>query len=174
MDYLWSPWRYQYLTQAATYDRCIFCDALAANDDAKTFIVLRGPLTFIILNRYPYTTGHVMIVPLAHVAELAECDRETLAEMMDSAQRVQAALAANYRPEGYNLGMNLGRCAGAGVTGHLHLHVLPRWTGDTNFMTVVGETRLHPEELTVTYDKLRRALAPPGSSRMGSAPPVPK
>ena len=101
-----------------------------------------------------------MIVPFHHVAELAGCDPETLAEMMQLAQRVQAALGVNYNPEGYNLGMNLGRCAGAGVTGHLHLHLLPRWTGDTNFMTAVGETRIEPEDLSVTYDKLRRALAP--------------
>ncbi len=159
MDYLWTPWRYRYITDAAKDDRCIFCDALALGDDAKSFIVLRGKKNFVILNRFPYTIGHVMIVPFEHVAELAGCDPETLAEMMQLAQRVQAALAANYNPEGYNLGMNLGRCAGAGVTGHLHLHLLPRWTGDTNFLTAVGETRIEPEDLTVTYDKLRRALA---------------
>ena len=160
MDYLWTPWRYRYITDATKDDRCIFCDALALGDDAKTFIVLRGKKNFVILNRFPYTTGHVMIVPFEHVAELAGCDPETLAEMMQLAQRVQAALAAHYNPEGYNLGMNLGRCAGAGVTGHLHLHLLPRWTGDTNFLTAVGETRIEPEDLSVTYDKLRRALAP--------------
>ncbi len=159
MDYLWTPWRYRYITDAAKDDRCIFCDALAVGDDAKSFIVLRGKKNFVILNRFPYTTGHVMIVPFKHVAELAGCDAETLAEMMQLAQRVQAALAANYNPEGYNLGMNLGRCAGAGVAGHLHLHLLPRWTGDTNFMTAVAETRIEPEDLTLTYDKLRRALA---------------
>ncbi len=162
MDYLWTPWRYRYITDATKDDRCVFCDALALGDDAKSFILFRGQKNFVILNRFPYTTGHVMIVPFEHVAELAGCDRETLAEMMQLAERVQAALAANYRPEGYNLGMNLGRCAGAGVTGHLHLHVLPRWTGDTNFMTAVGETRIEPEELGVTYDKLRRALAADG------------
>ena len=159
MDYLWTPWRYRYITDAAKDDRCIFCDALAVGDDAKTFIVLRGKKNFVILNRFPYTTGHVMIVPFHHVAELAGCDPETLAEMMQLAQRVQAALAAHYNPEGYNLGMNLGRCAGAGVTGHLHLHLLPRWTGDTNFMTAVAETRIEPEDLRVTYAKLRKALA---------------
>ena len=162
MDYLWTPWRYRYITDATKDDRCIFCDALALGDDTKSFILFRGQKSFVILNRFPYTAGHVMIVPFEHVAELAGCDRETLAEMMQLAQRVQAALAANYRPEGYNLGMNLGRCAGAGVTGHLHLHVLPRWTGDTNFMTAVGETRIEPEELSVTYEKLRRALAADG------------
>ncbi len=158
MDYLWTPWRYRYVTDAAKDDRCIFCDALAMQDDTKSLILHRGGKNFIILNRFPYTTGHVMIVPFAHVGELSGCDAATLAEMMQLAQRVQAALAANYQPEGYNLGMNLGRCAGAGVTGHLHLHVLPRWTGDTNFMTAVGETRMEPEDLATTYDKLRRAL----------------
>ncbi len=159
MDYLWSPWRYRYVADAAKDDRCIFCDALAMNDDAKSLIVLRDKKNFIILNRYPYTTGHVMIVPYAHVAELSMCDAETLAEMMRLAARVQAAYAAVYKPEGYNLGMNLGRCAGAGITGHLHLHVLPRWGGDTNFMTVVGETRVGPEDLNVTYEKLLKGLA---------------
>ncbi len=159
MDYLWSPWRYRYVADAAKDDRCIFCDALAMNDDAKSLIVLRDKKNFIILNRFPYTTGHVMIVPYAHVAELSTCDAETLAEMMRLAARVQAAYAAVYKPEGYNLGMNLGRCAGAGITGHLHLHVLPRWGGDTNFMTVVGETRVGPEDLNVTYEKLLKGLA---------------
>ena len=121
--------------------------------------MLRGKKNFIILNRFPYTTGHVMIAPFAHVAELTGCDAPTLHEMMELAQRVQVALAASYKPEGYNLGMNLGRCAGAGVTGHLHLHVLPRWSGDTSFMSSIAETRIEPEDLAVTYEKLRRALA---------------
>ncbi len=159
MDYVWSPWRYRYVADAAKDDRCIFCDALALGDDAKALIVHRGKKNFVILNRFPYTTGHVMIVPFAHLGELSRCDAETLAEMMHIAQRVQAALAAAYKPEGYNLGMNLGRCAGAGVTGHLHLHMLPRWSGDTNFMTAVGESRVEPEDLQVTYEKLRRVLA---------------
>ena len=159
MDYLWTPWRYRYMADAAKNDRCIFCDALAVADDQESLIVRRGKKNFIILNRFPYTTGHVMIVPFAHVAEFSACDAETLSEMMCLAQQVQAALASAYRPEGYNLGMNLGRCAGAGVTGHLHLHVLPRWTGDANFMTTVSETRMEPEDLGVTYEKLRRALA---------------
>jgi ATP adenylyltransferase len=159
MDYLWTPWRYQYVTDAAKNDRCIFCDALALGDDRKALIVLRAEKNFIILNRFPYTTGHVMIVPVAHVADLAACDPPTLAETINLARRTQVALAAAYHPEGFNLGMNLGRCAGAGVTGHLHLHVLPRWAGDTNFMTVTGETRVQPEDLNVTFDKLSRALS---------------
>jgi ATP adenylyltransferase len=159
MDYLWTPWRYTYIKSAGKSDVCIFCDAVAANDDVKMLIVLRAKKNFIILNRFPYTSGHLMVVPYAHVADLAACDAESLAEMMSLARRVQIAFAAEYNPEGYNLGMNLGRAAGAGVTGHLHLHVLPRWTGDTNFMSAVAETRLEPEDLSTTYEKLRRALA---------------
>ncbi len=157
MDYLWTPWRYRYISQSGKHDSCIFCDA-AAGDDAASFIILRGKKNYIILNRFPYTTGHVMVVPFAHLAELRECDAETLGEMMSLAQRVQLALESVYHPEGYNLGMNLGRCAGAGVQGHVHLHVLPRWSGDANFMTTVSETRLEPEELATTYEKLRGAL----------------
>jgi len=159
MDYLWTPWRYAYITAPAKPEGCVFCEALAANDDAKSFIVLRAKNNFIILNRFPYTTGHVMIVPFAHVADLSSTDAATLAEMIELARRVEIALAAEYHPDGYNLGMNLGRSAGAGVTGHLHLHVLPRWIGDTNFMSVVAETRVEPEDLAITYKKLHRALA---------------
>jgi ATP adenylyltransferase len=159
MDYLWTPWRYRYIADTTKDIGCIFCEAIAANDDSKTLIVLRGKNAYIILNRYPYTTGHVMVVPYAHVADLSIADPETLAEMMRLAQQVQVALEKTYQPQGYNLGMNLGRAAGAGVAGHLHLHVLPRWSGDANFMTVVGETRVEPEDLSTTYDKLRKALA---------------
>jgi ATP adenylyltransferase len=159
MDFLWTPWRYRYIADASKDDRCIFCDALAANDDARTHIVFRGAKNFVILNRFPYTSGHVMVVPYAHVADLSAADPDTLAENILIAQRVQSALERAYHPQGYNLGMNLGRAAGAGVAGHLHLHVLPRWSGDANFMTVVGETRVEPEDLSTTYEKLRKALA---------------
>ncbi len=118
-----------------------------------------GEKTFVILNRFPYTSGHVMIVPYAHVSELNLCEAGTLAEMMKLAQRTEMALRAVYKPDGMNLGMNLGRAAGAGVVGHLHLHVLPRWIGDSNFMTVTGETRVHPEELKTTYERLHKVLA---------------
>jgi ATP adenylyltransferase len=158
MDYLWTPWRYRYIADASKDDRCIFCDALGADDDRKTLIVFRGAKNFIILNRYPYTSGHVMVVPYEHVGDLGTVDPATLSEMMSLAQRAQVALGKTYRPEGYNLGMNLGRAAGAGVTGHIHLHVLPRWGGDGNFMTVVGETRVEPEDLATTYDRLHKAL----------------
>lgn len=158
MDYLWTPWRYRYITDPAKDDDCIFCRVPAAADDAAMLIVHRDERNYIILNRFPYTTGHLMIVPFRHTPDLTGCDAATLAEMMILARRVQIALQEIYHPEGFNLGMNLGRCAGAGVTGHVHLHVLPRWTGDTNFMTVTAETRLEPEDLGVTYEKIRRAL----------------
>ncbi len=161
MDYIWTPWRYQYLEQvtAGKEPECIFCDAVARNQDSETLIVHRGAKAFVILNRFPYTSGHVMIVPYAHVAELHLCDAGTLGEMMQLAQRMETALRVDYKPDGMNLGMNLGRAAGAGVVGHLHLHVLPRWIGDSNFMTVTGETRVHPEDLNTTYERLRKALA---------------
>ena len=160
MDYLWTPWRYQYMAQAAAGQQpeCIFCDAVKRNRDAETLIVHRGKKSFVILNRFPYTSGHVMIVPYAHVAELQLCEPGALAEMMELAQRIESIFRADYKPDGMNLGMNLGRAAGAGVTGHLHLHMLPRWIGDSNFMTVTGETRVNPEELKTTYERLSKAL----------------
>ncbi len=162
MDYIWTPWRYQYMKEAASGKQveCIFCDAAARKDDAETLVVFRGAKSFIILNRYPYTSGHVMVVPYAHVPSLGECEADALDEMMRLAQRVEAAFRQNYNPDGMNVGMNIGRAAGAGVAGHIHMHVLPRWFGDSNFMTVTGETRVHPEELATTYQRLRNALDP--------------
>ena len=161
MDYLWSPWRYQYISQVTSgvQPECIFCDALARNNDEETLIVYRGKKMFVILNRYPYTTGHSMIVPYAHMAQLKLCEADALQEMMLLAQKVEEAFQLNYKPDGMNMGMNLGRAAGAGVIGHLHMHMLPRWMGDTNFMTVTAETRVHPEELSITYQKMSQALA---------------
>jgi len=161
MDYLWTPWRYQYMTQAAqnTLPDCIFCDAVKHHCDEETLIVHRGKKAFVILNRFPYTSGHVMVVPYTHIAELNLCEPGALEEIMALSQRLEAIFRKEYKPDGMNLGMNLGRAAGAGVAGHLHLHVLPRWFGDTNFMTVTGETRVHPEELKTTFERLRKALA---------------
>jgi ATP adenylyltransferase len=158
MDYLWTPWRYRYIAESKNVLGCVFCNLPEANDDEGTHIVLRGVKNFVILNRYPYTAGHVMIVPYLHTADFAGLDASVTAEMMSLAQRVQAALNGIYHPDGFNLGMNLGRSAGAGIADHLHLHLLPRWTGDTNFMTTVGETRLEPEELSTTYERLHKAL----------------
>jgi len=159
MDFLWTPWRYRYVTSAAKDDGCVFCHAVASPDDARLLVVWRGKKNFIILNRYPYTSGHSMVVPYAHQAELKALDSETLSEMMMLVQRVQIAFETLYHPDGYNLGMNLGKAAGAGIASHLHMHVLPRWMGDTNFMTTIGETRLEPEDLATTYERLRKALS---------------
>ena len=158
MDYLWSPWRFRYVTQADKTSRCIFCEKAGAppSRDRENLLLYRGRSNFILLNLYPYTSGHSMIIPYAHVANLEEVEPGTLAEMMGLAQRLQTALRECYHPEGYNLGMNLGKCAGAGVADHLHLHILPRWTGDCSFMTAIGETRILPQDLFATYD----ALAP--------------
>jgi ATP adenylyltransferase len=156
MDYLWSPWRFRYVSEAAKIDRCVFCDKAALDPlrDREELLLFRGKFNYVLLNLFPYTTGHTMIAPFAHVPNLAGLSAETLGEMMALAQRTEAALEACYKPEGFNLGMNLGRCAGAGVAEHVHLHLLPRWTGDSNFMTVIGETRVQPEDLLTTYDKL--------------------
>jgi ATP adenylyltransferase len=144
---------------AGKQPECFLCDAVAGNDDASKLIAHRGKKIFVILNRYPYTSGHVMIVPFAHVAELNLCDTETLGEMMQMAQKMESVFRVNYKPDGMNMGLNLGRAAVAGVIGHLHLHALPRWFGDSNFMTVTGETRVHPEDLKTTYERIRTALA---------------
>jgi ATP adenylyltransferase len=156
MDQLWSPWRFSYVSEGTKTQGCILCEktALDASYDREHLILHRARRNFVILNLYPYTTGHALIVPYAHVAKLTDLDRETLGEMMELAQTTQAALEAVYHPQGYNLGINQGRAAGAGIADHLHLHLLPRWNGDTNFMTVVGETRVQPEDLQTTYDKL--------------------
>ena len=161
MDYLWTPWRYQYLEQATQGKQpdCIFCEALALNRDEETLIVHRAKKSFVILNRFPYTSGHVLLVPYAHVAELQLCQPSALEEMMELAQKLEGVYHQEYKPDGMNLGMNLGKAAGAGVAGHLHLHILPRWIGDSNFMTVTGETRIHPEDLRTTFDRLKKALA---------------
>lgn len=155
MDYLWTPWRYQYITTSDKTCECVFCAAAKNPDDRETFVVHRAQFNFVILNRFPYTSGHVMVVPFQHVATLQELSEETLLEMFRMARDCERHLRAIYKPEGLNLGMNIGKSAGAGIAGHLHLHVLPRWTGDTNFMTVVGETRVLPEDLELTWERLK-------------------
>jgi ATP adenylyltransferase len=161
MDYIWTPWRYQYITNAIAGEKpeCIFCDAAKRTEDATTLVVHRGVSSFVILNRFPYTSGHLMIVPYKHTSEISGVDAATLTEMMHLAQRIESAFKSLYKPDGMNFGMNLGRAAGAGVAGHLHLHALPRWVGDASFMSVTGETRVLPEDLTTTYERVRAALA---------------
>jgi ATP adenylyltransferase len=157
MDYLWTPWRYQYMTKAGEPGECVFCAAARSEDDRAPLVVHRGAHNFVILNRYPYTSGHIMVVPYAHVSTLEALADEALVELIRLARESEKHLRAIYRPGGLNLGMNIGEAAGAGIASHIHLHVLPRWTGDTNFMTTVGETRVLPEELEVTWQRLRQA-----------------
>ncbi|MBI4875584.1 MAG: HIT domain-containing protein [Acidobacteria bacterium] len=154
MDRLWSPWRYQYVSRASPGDACIFCEKSASDRDRENLVLYRGKHNFVLLNLFPYTNGHLMIAPYRHVAGLAGAGEAVLAEMMRLTVEAERALGEAYRPRGLNLGMNLGECAGAGIAGHIHMHVLPRWMGDANFMSTVGETRVLPEDLETTYDKL--------------------
>jgi ATP adenylyltransferase len=159
MDRLWSPWRYRYVSTAESATGCIFCDKPAANDDRGELILLRGRLNFVMLNLYPYTSGHLMVAPYAHVPTLEAADEDIAVELMTLTRRAQRHLREVYGAPGFNIGMNIGSCAGAGVAGHIHMHVLPRWSGDANFMTTVGETRVIPEDIDVTFDRLARAFA---------------
>ncbi len=156
MEHLFAPWRYAYVTNPESPGGCIFC--AAARDQAEPLTVARGERAFALLNRFPYTSGHTMVAPLAHVAEFADLDAATLADMMLLAQRIIRALRRVYQPHGFNLGFNLGEAAGAGIADHLHFHVVPRWRGDTNFMTVNAEVRVVPEDLAATRSRLRREL----------------
>jgi len=164
MDYIWTPWRYAYVTAAEKVTGCIFCDLPKAGDDAKVYIVHRSPHCYIVLNIYPYTPGHVMIVPFAHLDELQKLPAEVAHEMMDLAQKMERILRQLYRPDGVNLGVNIGKAAGAGVAGHVHMHVLPRWVADANFVSVVSETRILPESLDTTYERMKGAFLSAASS----------
>ena len=160
MDRLYTPWRFDYIKgtsgeKTGHGEGCVFCALPARGDDEQTFILHRAALNFVVLNIYPYTSGHLMVVPFEHTADFAGLRKETSDELMDLAKRAQGVLQEVYRPHGFNLGVNLGQAAGAGVSDHLHLHVLPRWGGDANFMTTVGETRVLPEDLRTTYERLR-------------------
>lgn len=159
MDILWSPWRYAYIKSndsAAADGACVFCSILnGSRSDEDNFVLHRAEHNFIILNIYPYISGHLMIVPYAHLADLDRAEKRITDELMDLTKRCQTVLRAVYEPHGFNLGMNFGRAAGAGVAEHFHLHVLPRWVGDANFMTAIGETRTIPEDLRTTYNKLK-------------------
>jgi ATP adenylyltransferase len=187
MDYLWTPWRYAYITTADTTARpgvppqlaawpgpdagCVFCNLLASidwaiaegmtRDEAEQAgnLVYRGRHCFVCLNAFPYSNGHILAMPYAHLDRLAKLPAEAAHELMDLAQLAERAMQNLYRPDGFNFGMNLGRAAGAGVAGHLHLHGLPRWAGDTNFMTTIAETRVVPEDLKITQKRLRDAFA---------------
>jgi ATP adenylyltransferase len=159
MTHLWTPWRSAYMQEKKEKSRCIFCDALASSDDEENLVVYRGKSTFVMLNRYPYTSGHLMIAPHVHVSRLAQISEETANEMMKLTRRAEEIIEAVYQPDGLNLGMNLGHAAGAGIEEHIHMHVLPRWLGDANFMTSVSNTRVIPESLQETYAKLKTSFS---------------
>lgn len=196
MDILWTPWRFSYVTSADGAVRpgvalgldgwpgpdsgCVFCNMIASVDhaiaqgmsvdeaEAAAGLVLRGTKCFICLNAFPYTSGHVMVVPYAHLDRLIALPTETAHELMDLAQRTERVLRSLYSPGGLNFGLNLGQAAGAGVAHHLHMHALPRWPGDTNFMTAIGETRVLPEDLSATWKRMRTAFAADASTSTSS------
>ena len=154
---IWAPWRLDYVKDASkdNSDACVFCAALEAGDDQANLIVHRGERCFVILNKYPYTNGHLMVAPYAHLASLPELDADTVAEMMALSQQAMTILEQTYTPHGYNVGFNQGRVAGAGVEHHIHMHVVPRWGGDTNFMPVLADTRVMPQTLEQSYEALK-------------------
>jgi ATP adenylyltransferase len=157
MQRLFSPWRKPYIgrdKEAEKANGCVFCHALTQPDTAENLIIFRGELAFLIINRYPYTSGHLMVLPFKHAARLDELDRSTRSEMTELQSKAVQVLTAVYKPEGFNLGANLGSAAGAGIEEHLHLHIVPRWAGDTNFMAVVGQTRVLPEALEETWERV--------------------
>jgi len=166
VDHLWSPWRYHYLTDARPRDGCIFCQMAAETSEAsdeRNLIVHRGVFSFVVLNRFPYTSGHLMVVPYAHAAQLNAIEEDAASELMRLTRLAETHLRAIYRPDGLNVGMNIGESAGAGIAGHIHMHILPRWSGDSNFMTTIGETRVLPEDLNVTWRRLRAAFTTVGA-----------
>ncbi len=156
MEFIWSPWRYDYMASVGkTSSSCVFCIGEDQTKDADRLVLHRGLHNFVILNLFPYTSGHLMVAPYAHLSTIVEASADQTNEMMELSKNAIAALTAIYRPEGFNVGMNLGHVAGAGVRDHFHLHVVSRWAGDSNFMTILGETRVLPEDLKTTYRRLR-------------------
>lgn len=157
MRHIWAAWRMKYIENATRVTGCIFCSALSHHDGAKNLVVMRGEHSFVILNKFPYTSGHLMIVPLEHHATLEELTPAARAEMMELVSTFTTLLRRIYNPEGFNIGINVGRAAGAGVPGHVHIHIVPRWLGDTNFMTTVSDMRVLPETIDRTYQRVLQA-----------------
>jgi ATP adenylyltransferase len=158
LERLWAGWRSDYVEGAATAEGCVFCRILASDESGETtYIVRRDERCAVVLNAYPYTSGHLMVMPVRHVAELEDLSPDEASVLWRELADAIRALKAAYSPDGLNVGANLGRSAGAGVPGHFHMHCLPRWTGDTNFMTALAETRTLPESLPATYEKIRKA-----------------
>jgi len=157
MNYIWSPWRMEYI-ESNKEEGCVFCSAQEKEDSAENLIALRGEHAYVILNRYPYTSGHLMVVPLDHKPNFEDLDPQTRAEMMELTSRCMTVLRKVYHPQAFNMGANIGEAAGAGVKLHVHIHIVPRWQGDTNFMSVLGETRVLPESLESTYQRVRNGF----------------
>jgi ATP adenylyltransferase len=169
MDYLWTPWRYTYVSSADRAQGCVFCTKPEEDEDRKSYIVHRGRHCFVVLNIFPYTSGHAMVVPYEHVDSLEKLPTEAAQEMILLSRKLEGILRKLYHPDGINLGMNIGKAAGAGVAGHIHMHVLPRWVADANFMTAVAETRVLPELLDTTWERMRAEFEPDcGTKRHGS------
>jgi len=161
MNHLWSPWRMEYIENSSKEDGCVFCNAQSMTDGAENLIAHRGERAYVILNRYPYTSGHLMVIPFEHVPNLEELDSATRAEMMELTSRCTTVLKIIYKPQGFNIGVNIGEAAGAGVKKHVHIHIVPRWKGDTNFMSTLGETRVLPEALEDTYRRVKNEFQKP-------------
>lgn len=159
-EILWAPWRFSYIASASKTDGCIFVDLPAQDNDRDNLILYRGKHAFVILNAFPYTSGHLMIAPYRHTADLQELTDDELLEINQLVVKVVGWLTAAYNPDGFNIGANLGSAAGAGIPTHIHWHVVPRWAGDTNFMTTVGEVRVLPQTLLDTYDRLSKIVEP--------------
>ena len=160
MKRIWSPWRMKYIENHEDQEGCIFCNALAQPDNEENLIIKRGTLAFVILNLYPYTSGHIMVAPMAHQPSLEFLDPDSRAEMMELVAESIVVLKEIYRPQAFNVGANIGEAAGAGEPDHVHLHVVPRWTGDTNFMSTLGKTRVLPEALGKTYQRIKVGFEP--------------
>ena len=158
MNQLWSPWRMEYIENHDKPDGCVFCLAQALEDGPANLIAQRGQASFVILNRYPYTSGHLMVVPYQHVDNLEALDPATRTEMMELATRCMTVLRGIYRPQAFNMGANIGEAAGAGVKDHVHIHIVPRWAGDTNFMSTLGNVRVLPESLEDTLTRVAKGF----------------
>ena len=158
MEHLWAPWRMTYINSGDKQADCIFCEKLAERRDEENLILYRGERCFVLMNLFPYNNGHLMVAPYAHLPTIEQLDRDTLADLMATAQQCLAALHTAMHPDGFNMGINQGHVAGAGITDHVHLHVVPRWNGDTNFMPVVGDVKVLSEHVMGTYHRLLPAF----------------
>lgn len=166
MKQLWAPWRLAFVEQAAHHRGCIFCEKPVLKQDDKSFILRRGRHAYVLMNIYPYNNGHLLIAPYRHIAAIEKLPEPVLLDMMQLAQASLKALRRAYAPEGFNLGVNQGKAAGAGIEHHIHLHIVPRWGADTNFMPLLGETRVLPQHLEASYQRLKAAF---GEKRTAAA-----